>query len=145
MKQAGRPAQDRQEMVKMLVEAALLGDTAAAKKYKVTTRTLQNYRKLLKDDPTFFALFQQTGNNLLTRPWAEDLNDGLKRTIEKIIEMVEAQNKRNPAALEAVVKAFSAMAEMQLAKEVLSAASGEQDAAPSEASREAQTGATTYN
>lgn len=145
MKKAGRPAQDRQEMVKMLVEAALIGDVAASKKYKVTRQTLLNYRKLLKDDPSFFTLFEQTTNNVLVRPWAEDLDDGLRRTVQKIIEMVEAQNKCDPSALEAVTKAFTAMAELQLAREVLSAADSSEDGATEAARKQAPTAASSYN
>jgi hypothetical protein len=136
-KKAGRPAQDRQSMVQMLVEAVLLGDSKAAKKYGVTRQTLLNYRKLLKDDPSFFTLFEQTSNALLTRPWADDLDSALGKTVNKMVQMVEAQVNGEPEALEAVTKAFTALSEIQLAREVLGAANSNQDAAPATAGRPA--------
>lgn len=118
-KKVGRPPENRQEMAQALVEAGMSGDAATAKKYGVTTQTLRNYRKLLKDDPSFFALFEKTASPVLTRPWADDLDDALRKTIAKMLEMVQAQGNTDPDALQAVTKAFSAMAEMQLTKEYL--------------------------
>lgn len=118
-RKAGRPRLDKQSMAKMLVEAAVLGDRGAASKYEVSLSTLQRYRKLIQDDPDFGSLFVNTAAPVLTRPWADDLDNALRRTVKKMVSMVESQPD-GPEGLEAVTKAFSAMAELQLAKEILS-------------------------
>lgn len=143
-KKVGRPPESRQEMVQALVEAAMIGDRAAATKYGVSLRTLQRYRQALQSDPSFGALFERTANTLLTRPWADDLNDALKRTVAKMLELVEKQPAL-PESLEAVVKAFAAMSELELAREVLGASNRQPDAAAPEAGRPAPPAPGSYN
>lgn len=119
MGKAGRPRLDKQDMAKMLVEAAMLGDRSAASKYNVSLSTLQRYRKELQNDTDFGSLFVKTASPILTRAWSDDLDDALRKTIAKLMTMVAAQDSADPKALEAVTGVFNAFAEMQLTKEYL--------------------------
>lgn len=51
------PTFDAEKAAKMLAEASLFGDAKAAEKYKITPRTLRNYRKRLSEDADFSLIF----------------------------------------------------------------------------------------
>lgn len=47
---------DADKAAKLLVEATMFGDAKAAEKFKVTPRTLRNYRKRLSEDTNPYFL-----------------------------------------------------------------------------------------
>lgn len=124
----------------ILVDAAYLGDEKAAKKWDVTTRTIENYRSRLKTDPKLSDLFARKraaaeGN------WVSELKRALTRTLQKatmIVECIEPivvvetelgqEQQVNMPALRTLIAAGKDLGEIALALEVLNAGDADQNA-----------------
>lgn len=128
----------------ILVDAAYLGDEVAAKKWNVTTRTVENYRARLKTDSKLSELFARKraaaeGN------WASELKRGLMATMRKatmIVECIEPvvvvedpetgfqTQEVNMPALRTLIAAGKELGELAIALEVLNAGDPDQNADP---------------
>lgn len=123
----------------VLVDAAYLGDEAAAKKWKLTTRTIENYRARLKTDSVlseFFARKRQVAEG----NWSTQLRRALGVTLDKAVMIVECVEPLitevqkdgttlevpNIAALDMLIRAGKELGEIALAMEVLNAGNPEQ-------------------
>jgi hypothetical protein len=107
----------------ILVDAAYLGDPRAAEKWKVTTRTIENYRARLKSDPHFSALFA-TKRAAAEGNWKHELGRALTTSIRKLAALIENTDPTilsTPAAIEAVTGAVKALSEIAITGEVLNA------------------------
>lgn len=79
------PAFDRERAAAILVDALYLGDQTAAEKWKVTSRTLRNYRERLATDPVFSAIFHEK-RQASGALWAADLARALSAGIRPLTE-----------------------------------------------------------
>lgn len=119
----------------ILVDAAYLGDEEAAKKWKITVRTIFNYRERLKTDPKLSELFRSK-RALAEGNWVGELKRGLTSAFRKatmIIECIEPvvtvedpetgfqTQQVNMPALRTLIAAGKDLGEIALALEVLNA------------------------
>ncbi len=107
---------------KILCDAAYLGDSKAADKWEITSRTIERYRARLKSDPQLSALVG-TFRAELEGNWKSELSRSIFVTVRKIAEMVEAVDTATPKAemLEALTGAAKALSEIAITTEVLNA------------------------
>ncbi|WP_272977124.1 hypothetical protein [Deinococcus geothermalis] len=126
----------------ILVDAAYLGDEEAAKKWKITVRTIYNYRERLKTDPKLSDLFRQK-RAAAEGDWRSELKRALTRTLGKatlIVECIEPvivvetelgqEQQVNMPALRTLIAAGKDLGELALALEVLNAGDTQPDARP---------------
>lgn len=128
----------------ILVDAAYLGDEIAAKKWNVTTRTVENYRARLKTDPKLSELFARK-RAAAEGSWASELKRALQSTMRKatmIVECIEPVlvvedpetgfqvQEVNMPALKTLIAAGKELGEIAIALEVLNAGNPDQDADP---------------
>lgn len=124
----------------ILVDAAYLGDEVAAKKWDVTTRTIENYRTRLKTDVKLSELFARKraaaeGN------WVSELKRALRTGLSKAAQIIECiepvivvetelgqEQQVNLPGLKLVIAASKDLGEIALALEVLNAGDADQDA-----------------
>lgn len=124
----------------VLVDAAYLGDEPAAKKWNITTRTIENYRARLKDDPKLSELFLQK-RAAAEGSWVVELRRALQATLTKaamIVECIEPVivvetelgqvREVNMEGLKVLVGTGKALGEIALALEVLNAGDADQNA-----------------
>lgn len=106
----------------ILCDAAYFGDTKAAEKWKITTRTVESYRSRLKTDHQLSALFG-TFRAKLEGNWKSEISRGITSGARKIAAMIEAVNADNPTAdmLEALTGAVKVLSEIAITTEVLNA------------------------
>lgn len=97
--------------------------------YGIATRTLWRWKDALDSDSELSALFRERVNDFLDRDWADELDDALRETIQELILHIKSQPMFSPESIEAITKAFSALGEVAIAREVLGVAATEQDAA----------------
>ena len=71
------------------MDAAYLGDDAAAKKWKITTRTIHNYRERLATDARLSDLFHQKTTRAEVG-WASRLKATMGSILDKAAAIVEA-------------------------------------------------------
>lgn len=142
-----------------LVDAAYMGDAAAAKKWKVTTRTIELWRERLKTDPIlseFFASKRQAAES----GWSTQLKRTLGQVLEKagmIASSIEPiitkedpetgfqEEVVNEDALLLLVRAGKDLGEIALAMEVLNAGDAEANAAHRPRGQEVDDGPALYH
>lgn len=126
----------------ILVDAAYLGDEEAAKKWKITVRTIFNYRERLKTDVKLSELFR-IKRAAAEGSWVSELKRALSATLRKatmIVECIEPietvetelgqEQKVNLPALRTLIGAGKDLGEIALALEVLNAGDADPYADP---------------
>lgn len=83
--------------------------------YKVTTRTIENWLYALKEDSELSALYKENRELLLTGNWAAKIDETLSTIIDRMKALSEGSN-----SLPEVTLAFEKVADVSLAKEILS-------------------------
>lgn len=124
------------------MDAAYLGDEEAAKKWKITTRTIFNYRKMLKTDIKLSDLFRSK-RAAAEGSWVSELKRALTATLRKatmIVECIEPvevvetelgqEQQVNVKALRTLIGAGKDLGEIALALEVLNAGDADPYADP---------------
>lgn len=127
------------------MDAAYLGDEAAAKKWKITTRTIHNYRERLATDDKLSELFHQK-NKRAEVGWASRLKATMGSILDKAAAIVEAiepvivietayggqTNIVNMDGLKILIEAGERLGQVALAMEMIHAGD-EQDDQPATA------------
>lgn len=103
-------------MAVVLLEAIYSGDDAALKKFGVSLRTLQRWRKQLQSDDGL-ASFVATKKAELDSRWAESLPAALRNSIEFISE-ASARSKADPDSYQNPVLVQSIAGAMKLCADV---------------------------
>lgn len=85
-----------------------------ASRFKVTARTLRNWRAAIEDDPELARIYRERLASMLDRHWAADLESALAETIARLRELVRATDY-----LGAVTSAFDKLSEVAITREVL--------------------------
>ncbi|HEX2865258.1 MAG TPA: hypothetical protein VHN99_11870 [Deinococcales bacterium] len=113
-------ALDRDRAAAILVDAAYLGDPKAAERWKITTRTIENYRARLKKDPELSAIFAQK-RQAAEGDWKSELARALRTGVRRLARMLDEVQGSDLEAIEAVTGAVKALSEIDLTREVLNA------------------------
>lgn len=115
----------------VLVMAAYTSDDVATKKYGVSLRSLQNWRRLLQTDAEFAELFA-TKARLANKRWADDFLVPLRKAAVVIDEAFEEIRKNprallNPMLITAVAEAAATCADIVITNEAINAQFSNQD------------------
>ena len=125
----------------ILVDAAYLGDEAAAKKWQVSVRTIKNYRDRLKVDAKLSEFFHRK-RGVAEGHWSTELKRALRSVLTKaaqiaesieVVESIELEfggqiQRVNMDALTILIAAGKGLGEIALALEVLNAGDAHQNA-----------------
>lgn len=108
-----------------LLTAAYANDEEACKKYGVSLRSLQNWRRRLAEDQEFADFFTKK-NAEASKKWAEELPVALTQSLRFLGEAADAARKdpmyvRNPMVIQAVAGAMKLIADVLLTSRVLDA------------------------
>lgn len=82
--------------------------------YKVSPRTVWNWKAALDTDSELAALFRARLNDILDRDWAAHLNDALAELVTRIRALATDETD-----LTKIVEAFRALSEVEITREVL--------------------------
>lgn len=117
---------DNERAAEILVDAAYMGDSKAAEKWGVTTRTVQNYRAALEEDPelsSFFARKRQVNE----QAWVSELAKALKASARKLGQWADAIENPSMEEVREIRHVFKDLSEVAITREVLRAGDGQQD------------------
>ena len=117
---------DRDRAAKILVDATAMGDRKAAEKWKVTERTIRNYRKALGTDPELSASFRENAEEA-ERSWHLIRNRFLRDVTEHLRDLCL---KAKPEQIKDVREAIKDIGELDLAREALGVGSGDRREGP---------------
>ncbi len=101
---------DKDFAATVLLEAVYTTDECAAKKYGVSIRFLQRWRKQLASDEVL-AGFVATKKKALDAAWAEEMPIALVKGLRFIGDACQVADKRNPAVIESVSKVIRIIAD----------------------------------
>lgn len=112
------PTFNQDRAAKALVDAILMGDRAAAEKYDVTIRTMENWRSRLDTDPHFSAFFQELRAKKDER-WADDLAAALASGIRFLKDAGTQADPKDPDAIVAITGAVETLADIALTQKMV--------------------------
>lgn len=110
----------RDRAAKMLVEAATLGDKATAKKYGISLRSLQRWRKRLEGD-TDLSSAVAAKKARVEEGWADEIPGALRAAIAFLRKAAEKADPADPAAIHSVAGAMKLLSETSATWKVLDA------------------------
>lgn len=82
------PTFDRDRALRILLDAFDLGDRKAAEHWKVSERTIRNYRERLAGDPELAGAFQQKRAEL-ERDWRQARRRALRSGITRLEQLIQ--------------------------------------------------------
>lgn len=129
---------DRAAMV--LVEAIFYGDKATADRYGITTRTVENYRKRLKDgkNEKLSEVFYQKKTEF-ERDWVSEIPAAIRAGTRFLLRSYQEADHTDAAVIHAVAGAMKILTEIGLAKEIIDVRLSEYNRSYGETSNEMAT------
>ncbi len=119
---------DPERVAEILVDAFTLGDGTAARKWRITTRTVRNYRVRLKTDTELSAIFHQK------RVTNEDELSTLRvRFLRRALAVLEEKITAPEAAIYDIAGAVKIVGELHQVAEALDERSDSEDPDAAEA------------
>lgn len=110
----------------ILAEAAFVDEQKILQRYKITQRTLYNYRQRLHHDPKLSEFFVQK-KSVLEREWSNELAPAIREAIRFLQQAARKADPSDPAAIHAVAGALKILSEVSITKEVIDARLAGQD------------------
>lgn len=107
------PTIDKVKAAQALIDAAVLGDTQAAKKHNVSTRTIERWRHRMDNDPQL-AGFVEEMREKQNQIWAAEIPVTLTACIEYVKQASQIASKTDPEAIAAIVSAIETLSDVSL-------------------------------
>lgn len=107
-------------VAQILVEAAYLGDRETCEKYGITTRTIRNYRKRLREDAELSEIFR-IKNRAFTSDWGDEASEAIQNTIHFLGKAAASQDPAmpNPDMIHAMAGSLKILSQVDMMKKVL--------------------------
>lgn len=112
------PNFDRDKAARVVSDAALLGDRAAASRHGVALRTVRHYRQRLEDDPEFAAVCREK-QKLQDAAWADEIPDALAGCINFIKDAAQQLDPKDPKGIEAMAQALETLSDVWFTHQLL--------------------------
>ena len=109
---------NKERAAKALVDAILMGDNEAAKKYGVSYKSLQGWRSRLDTDTEFRQFFQELRAKKDER-WADDLAAALASGIRFLKDAGTQADPKDPDAIAAITGAVEMLADIALTQKMV--------------------------
>jgi hypothetical protein len=129
-RETGEPREKKPErkefMAQVLVEAVYTTDADVMRRYGVSERSLQRWRRMLADGDPVLAGFVATKRAALDKEWAQTLPVALTQSVETVGAMMIAIRNdptfgANPLALEKVAGAMKLLADVYFTGKIIDA------------------------
>lgn len=114
------PNFNRDRAAKILLDAAMVGDRAAAEKWKIAVETICRYRKRLETDAELSKALKLKKAEQ-DKAWADEIPAAIASCIEFIKNAAYACNPAEPEAVHAIAGALKILSEVSLTREVIEA------------------------
>lgn len=119
----------------VLVEAVYFGDKEAARRYDLSIRTIDNYRRRVNTDKDFAQLFKQKKAEF-ERNWADEIPAAIRAGTRFLLKSFQEADHTDATVIHAVAGAMKILTEIGLAKEIIDVRLGEYSRQNGEASNQ---------
>ncbi|MEL6225282.1 MAG: hypothetical protein AAFR31_21855 [Cyanobacteria bacterium J06627_8] len=103
-----------------LVDAILMGDRAAAEKYEVTYRSIQEWRARLSTDPKLVQLFQEK-KQIQDAAWGDEIPNAIASGIKFLTRAAQECKPDDPDAVHAIAGYIKILSEISMTRKVIDA------------------------
>ncbi len=114
------PNFDRDKASKIVLDASLMGDRAAADKWGVSERTVRHYRHKLDSDPEFAEVCQEK-KRIQDEAWADEIPSMLAAGITFLKEAAQQGDREDPDFVHAIAGAIKIVSEVHQVRRVIDA------------------------
>jgi hypothetical protein len=111
---------DPEEIARTLVDAVLEGDEVAAKKHKLSTRSVWRYRARSRKDSRLAELVRAK-LELKEKDWAQDLPGAIGAAIEFLRRASEDADHKDPQVIYSIAGALKILTDVTMSRRVLDA------------------------
>lgn len=111
-----------------IVDAVYFGDTEAAKRHSISTKSIQRWRQEISDNPALSGIVQEKLQKR-DESWASEIPAALNAGIVWLKDAFAQARKSDPEAIRAVTEAMATLAEIAMTREVIDARFTGQDRA----------------
>ncbi len=115
----GKPKTSNETLARALTYAALHGDDAAAKKFKLSTRTLQRARASPREELAQVVAIVAEKKAELIGQWIDSIPSALLECVAFVRKATQELSAQDPEALHAVAGAIKILTDAQMNREVL--------------------------
>lgn len=129
------PKPTNERIAHIVAEYHFLGATATAKRWEISTRTIERYRVIVNKDTKLQQLVTQKKKEMAEK-WIDSAGEFLNSAIAKLQELVDMADSTDH--IHAVTGSIKVIGELKLGASVLYDPSSEQVAKPEEATAENQ-------
>lgn len=113
---------DNAKAARVLAEAAFVkDDVQVLGKFKISLRTLYNWRDALRTDAELARLFAEACAELEKRDWADELTFALSAGVRHLQTLILGARSSDPETIQAVTNAVLGMAEIAMTRDMLAA------------------------
>lgn len=110
----------------VLVTAMLKGDEAAAKQFKLSTKTVSRYRAAMRESPELSRLVREK-KTTVEAEWQSELRDSIREGILFLKRAAMTADAADPDAIHAIAGAIKIMSETDMTSKVIDARLAAQD------------------
>jgi hypothetical protein len=103
-----------------LVDALFMGDKAAAEKWEVSTRTIEDWRSRLPEDDKLQSEFKKKKRSR-ENAWATEIPETIKSALQFIKSATNHCDPADPEAVKAISGSLKILLDVDLTKQVLDA------------------------
>lgn len=104
----------------ILAESAFADDQTVLRRYEITHRTLQRYRRRMTYDPKLSQIVVRK-KQALEREWASELAPAIREAIRFLRRAASSADPGDPNAIHAVAGALKILSEVSMTREVIGA------------------------
>jgi len=103
-----------------LAEAAFYGDTQAAEHFGISIRSIQRYRKRLKEDDKLASVVVEK-KRILEEAWADELPGAIGSAVEFLHRAGKEADPTDPDAIHSVAGALKILSQVAMTRKVIDA------------------------
>lgn len=112
----GKP-RDNDLAARVLAECRFTKDPIQViQRHGIAQSTYYNWLEALQTDPTLGTLYLQRLNDLINKPWADELAQGIKVAIAKLVSLVEGLENSSPENIRTALEVVEHLADLELTR-----------------------------
>lgn len=113
----GGSLRDNELAARVLAEAHIGGSVVRVlEKHKIPQRTYFDWLNALSTDAVLAHIYTQRVRELVNQNWADELNAGLRKLINKLVDLVDGLEQSSPANIEIVLQVVKELSDLELTR-----------------------------